>query len=173
MRGLPTITPSNGFLRTTARRQLLRLLAPTLRSILRNCRPSNAPLLPTRGTPKLDQKYQKQQDKLIAKQNQDRQKLQQKQDKEHQQLARQNANPAKNAASGAATPATDAANAAKHTRSRCNRCSRDSSRLAEDLAAAGVADQRFALLRLVIEQLNKGLRTELSSGRDESAVRFR
>jgi len=44
------ITPSKSFLRTTARRELLRLLAPTLQPILRSCRPSNAPLLLTRGT---------------------------------------------------------------------------------------------------------------------------
>src|ERR1019366_4790079 len=49
-RGLPTITPSNGFLRTTARRQLLRLLAPTPQSILRTCRRSNAALLPRQET---------------------------------------------------------------------------------------------------------------------------
>ena len=76
MRMLPAMTPSKSSLRTTARRQLLRLLAPTLPPILRNCRPWNAQLLRTRGT-RMDQKYQKQQDKLVAKQTQDRQKLQQ------------------------------------------------------------------------------------------------
>jgi len=45
------------------------------------------------GNAKLDQKYQKQQGKLIAQQNQDRQKLQKQQDKEHQQLSRQKADP--------------------------------------------------------------------------------
>jgi len=50
---------------------------------------------PNTGNPKLDQKYQKQQESVIAKQNQQRQQLQQKQDQEHQQLARQNAPPAK------------------------------------------------------------------------------
>jgi hypothetical protein len=44
------------------------------------------------GNAKLDQKYQQQQDKLVAKQTQDRQKLQQKQDQEHQQLTKQKAN---------------------------------------------------------------------------------
>jgi hypothetical protein len=48
---------------------------------------------PNTGNAKLDQKYQKQQDKIVAKQNQDRQKLQQKQDQEHQQLTRQKAAP--------------------------------------------------------------------------------
>jgi hypothetical protein len=43
------------------------------------------------GNPKVDQKYQKQQQQLSTKQDQDRQKLQQKQDKEHQQLAKQKA----------------------------------------------------------------------------------
>ena len=50
---------------------------------------------PNTGNAKRDQKYQQQQDKLIAKQNQDRQKLQAKQDKEHQQLAKQNADEAR------------------------------------------------------------------------------
>ncbi|MGA9057536.1 MAG: hypothetical protein WB763_13610 [Terriglobia bacterium] len=57
--------------------------------------PIERPAPPNTGNPKLDQKYQKQQEKLIAKQNQDRQKLQQMQDKEHQQLAKQKANEAK------------------------------------------------------------------------------
>jgi len=47
------------------------------------------------GNSKADQKYQKQQDKLVAKQNQERQKLQQKQDKEHQQMVKHQANEAK------------------------------------------------------------------------------
>ena len=50
---------------------------------------------PKAGNSKADQKYQKQQDKLVAKQNQERQKLQQKQDKEHQQIAKHQANEAK------------------------------------------------------------------------------
>ena len=48
---------------------------------------------PKTGNAKVDQKYQKQQDKLVAKQTQDRQKLQQKQDQEHQQLTKQHADP--------------------------------------------------------------------------------
>ena len=47
---------------------------------------------PDTGNAKLDQKYQKQQDKLVARQNQDRQKLQGQQDREHQQVAKQQAN---------------------------------------------------------------------------------
>jgi len=50
---------------------------------------------PNTGNPKTDQKYQKEQDQLYAKQNQDRQKLQQTQEKEHQQQSRQNAGAAK------------------------------------------------------------------------------
>jgi WXXGXW repeat (2 copies) len=50
---------------------------------------------PNTGNPKLDQKYQKQQENVVAKQNQQRQQLQQKQDQEHQQLTKQNAPPAK------------------------------------------------------------------------------
>lgn len=53
--------------------------------------PVERPASPNTGNPKLDQRYQKQQENLIAQQNQDRQKLQQKQDLEHQQLARQQA----------------------------------------------------------------------------------
>jgi hypothetical protein len=47
------------------------------------------------GNPKADQKYQKQQEKLYAKQNQERQKLQAKQDQEHEQLQKQKATEAK------------------------------------------------------------------------------
>jgi len=50
---------------------------------------------PKTGNTKLDQQYQKQQDQLGAKQNQERQKLQQQQDKEHQQQTKQNASAAK------------------------------------------------------------------------------
>ena len=43
------------------------------------------------GNTKLDQKYQKQQDKLNAQQDKERQKLQQRQDQEHQKYAQQKA----------------------------------------------------------------------------------
>jgi hypothetical protein len=49
------------------------------------------PAAPNTGNPKLDKKYQQQQEKLSQKQDQERQKLQQQQDKEHQQLAKQKA----------------------------------------------------------------------------------
>jgi hypothetical protein len=57
--------------------------------------PIQRPAAPNTGNAKLDQKYQKQQDRVIAKQDQDRQKLQQRQDNEHQQLAKQKVDPVK------------------------------------------------------------------------------
>jgi hypothetical protein len=47
---------------------------------------------PNTGNPKLDRKYQQQQDKQNAKQQQERDQLQQKQDQEHVQLDKQKAN---------------------------------------------------------------------------------
>ena len=49
---------------------------------------------PNTGNAKMDQKYQKQQEKLANQQAQDRQKLQQRQDQEHQRVAQQRANEA-------------------------------------------------------------------------------
>jgi hypothetical protein len=49
---------------------------------------------PNTGDAKTDQKYQKQQSNLAAKQTQDHQRLAQQQDKQHQQLARTNASEA-------------------------------------------------------------------------------
>jgi WXXGXW repeat (2 copies) len=49
---------------------------------------------PNTGNAKTDQKYQKQQDTLAAKQTQDHQKLQQQQEKDHQQLNKTNASDA-------------------------------------------------------------------------------
>jgi hypothetical protein len=54
--------------------------------------PASRPAAPNTGNAKLDQKYQQQQDKLVAQQDKERQKLQQQQDREHQQLANQKAN---------------------------------------------------------------------------------
>jgi hypothetical protein len=56
--------------------------------------PAAARTAPNTGNPKLDKKYQQQQDKLSASQQQERQKLQQKQDQEHQQLAKAKPNDA-------------------------------------------------------------------------------
>jgi hypothetical protein len=47
------------------------------------------PAAPNTGNPKLDQKYQRQQQQLITTQTQDRMKLAQRQTSEHQQLAKQ------------------------------------------------------------------------------------
>jgi hypothetical protein len=46
---------------------------------------------PNTGNAKTDQKYQQQQNSLVAKQTQDHQKLQQQQEKQHQQLTKSNA----------------------------------------------------------------------------------
>jgi hypothetical protein len=53
--------------------------------------PAYTPTAPNTGKPKLDKKYQQQQDKQVANQQVERDKLQQKQDEEHQQLANQHA----------------------------------------------------------------------------------
>jgi hypothetical protein len=50
---------------------------------------------PSTGKPKLDRKYQQQQEKLIAKQQLERDKLQKQQDQEHQVLAKQKADDGK------------------------------------------------------------------------------
>jgi hypothetical protein len=50
---------------------------------------------PNTGNPKLDQKYQQQQEKLYKQQEQGRQKLQQQQDAEHQKLEKQQADQAR------------------------------------------------------------------------------
>jgi hypothetical protein len=57
----------------------------------RDLSPAARPSAPNTGNPKLDQKYQQQQEKQYAKQEQERQKLQQKQDREDQRLAQQKA----------------------------------------------------------------------------------
>jgi len=61
----------------------------------RELAPIGRPAAPNTGNSKLDGKYQKQQDRLVAQQSQERQKLQASQDKEHQQIARQNAGEAR------------------------------------------------------------------------------
>jgi hypothetical protein len=57
--------------------------------------PAERPAPPNTGNPKLDQKYQKEQQKLATQQDKERQKLQQQQDKEHQNLAKQKADDAR------------------------------------------------------------------------------
>jgi hypothetical protein len=53
--------------------------------------PAERMAAPNSGDPKLDQKYQKQQDKLAAQQDKERQKLQQQQEKEDQRMEKQKA----------------------------------------------------------------------------------
>jgi hypothetical protein len=53
--------------------------------------PVSRPAASNTGNPKLDKKYQQEQEKLSAKQDQERQKLQQKQDQDHQRLTQQKA----------------------------------------------------------------------------------
>jgi hypothetical protein len=57
--------------------------------------PIDRPAAPNTGNAKMDQKFQKQQDSVIAKQTQQRQSLEQKQDNQHEQLTRQNASAAR------------------------------------------------------------------------------
>ena len=95
MRTLPTITPSNSFSANHGAPPVTATARPNLAAHPKDLPPVERPAAPRTGNAKLDQKYQKEQEKLVAKQNQDRQKLQQKQDKEHQQLAKQKAAPAR------------------------------------------------------------------------------
>jgi hypothetical protein len=57
--------------------------------------PHPNPAPPNTGNPKLDQKYQQQQERLNAKQEQEHQNLQQKQEQDHQRLAQQQADEAR------------------------------------------------------------------------------
>lgn len=60
----------------------------------RDLPPMERPPAPNTGNPKLDQKYQKQQQKLAAQQDKQRQKLAQQQEREDQQIAQRNADQA-------------------------------------------------------------------------------
>jgi hypothetical protein len=57
--------------------------------------PAERPAAPSTGNPKMDQKYQQQQDKMYQKQQQEREKLQQQQEQQHQKMTQQKANDAK------------------------------------------------------------------------------
>ena len=61
----------------------------------RDIQPGEKPPAPNTGNSKTDQKYQKQQEQLAAKQEQQRQKLQQQQEKEHQKAQKQQNNAAR------------------------------------------------------------------------------
>jgi hypothetical protein len=68
---------------------------PSTPSDAKDLQPHEHPAPSNTGNPKLDQKYQQQQEKLYAKQEQDHQKLQQQQEQEHQRLAQKNADEAR------------------------------------------------------------------------------
>jgi hypothetical protein len=57
--------------------------------------PHQRPPAPNTGNPRVDQKYQQQQDKMYAREEQDRQRLQQKQEQDHQRLTQQRADDAR------------------------------------------------------------------------------
>jgi len=57
--------------------------------------PATRPTPSSAGSPKVDKKYQQEQEKLNAKQEQERQKLQQKQDQDHQRMTQQKADEAR------------------------------------------------------------------------------
>jgi YXWGXW repeat-containing protein len=61
---------------------------------VRDLAPAERAPAPSTGNPKLDQKYQQQQEKLYAQQEKERQKVAQQQEKEDQKLAKQNASEA-------------------------------------------------------------------------------
>jgi hypothetical protein len=67
---------------------------PTVPNDAKDLQPHTAPTAPNTGNAKLDQKYQKQQEKLAAQQEKEHQKLAAQQEKEHQQAAKQNTNEA-------------------------------------------------------------------------------
>ena len=68
---------------------------PPVPAHAKDLQPHERPAPPNTGNPKLDQKYQQQQDKLYQKQEQQHQQLQQKQEQEHQRLAQKNADDAR------------------------------------------------------------------------------
>jgi hypothetical protein len=68
---------------------------PTNPAEAKDLQPHERPAAPNTGNPKLDQKYQQQQDKLYQKQQQEHQKLQQQQEQDHQRLMQKNADEAR------------------------------------------------------------------------------
>jgi hypothetical protein len=87
-----TTRTENGAAARTDNSAAVRSTPPTH---VRDIPPAERRAPPNMGNPKVDQKYQQQQDKLIQKQDQERQKLQQKQEKDHQQLSSKNADDAR------------------------------------------------------------------------------
>jgi hypothetical protein len=68
---------------------------PQVPAHARDIQPGEKLPAPNTGNPKTDQKYQKQQEQLAAKQEQQRQKLQQQQEKDHQKAQKQQADAAR------------------------------------------------------------------------------
>src|SRR5215831_4202932 len=68
---------------------------PTATVHPRDIQPAERPAPPSTGNPKVDKKYQQQQDNLYKQQEQARQKLQQQQNNEHQKLMKQQADEAR------------------------------------------------------------------------------
>lgn len=64
-------------------------IQPSAPGHVRDLAPAERPSAPNTGDPKLDKKYQQQQDKLYAKQEKERQKVAQQQEKEDQGIAKQ------------------------------------------------------------------------------------
>src|ERR1700732_4642448 len=64
-------------------------VSPSPASHAKDIQPHPRPAPPNTGNPKVDQKYQQQQEKLYAQQERDHQKLQQKQEQDHQRLEKQ------------------------------------------------------------------------------------
>lgn len=62
----------------------------------RDITPHPRPGPPNTGNPKVDQKYEHQQQKLYSRQDQEHQRLQQKQEQDHQRMTQQRANEARN-----------------------------------------------------------------------------
>jgi hypothetical protein len=85
---------------------------PTNASHAKDIQPHPRPASPNTGNPKLDQKYEQQQEKLYARQEQDHQKLQQK-TRAGPPAAVATGEPSEKSANRTEAPATDAANGRK------------------------------------------------------------
>ena len=73
--------------RTVARPVASNTVSRPVTPVHPNDRPPTArPSIPNTGSPKLDKKYQQEQDKLFARQEQEHQRLQQKQEQDHQRM---------------------------------------------------------------------------------------
>ena len=97
--GAPYNPPANGPARPSGNTGVPRpennVPRPPIATHAKDLQPHPRPAPPNTGNPKLDQKYQQQQERLYAKQEQEHQKLQQKQEQDHQRLAQQKADEAR------------------------------------------------------------------------------